>query len=85
MNGRGAPRLARGCRLGEGAVLLMPEGIIKLSVSGLAILNLCDGKRSVSELVRELQARYSPDQHVRIEAEVREFLAKLAERKAIEL
>lgn len=79
------PSLARGCRIGKDRVLLMPEGILKLSVSALRILELCDGKRSVAEIVSALQAEYAPEVHARIRSDVLSYLGSLAEKKAVEL
>lgn len=79
------PRLARGCRLGQDGVLLMPEGILKLSETGLKIVQLCDGQRPLSRVIREIQADYPPEQHERIEADVRAYIDALAGKKALEL
>ena len=40
-------------------VLLYPEGVVKLNESAAAILGLCDGMRSVEEIVAELSRQYS--------------------------
>ena len=40
-------------------VLLYPEGIVKLNKTGGDILNLCDGKTSVEELIAKLGETYS--------------------------
>ncbi len=59
------PRLARGARLtwdevGERHLLLVPEGLVALNGSAAAVLELCDGRRTVSDIVAELTGRY-PD------------------------
>lgn len=79
------PRLARGCRLVEGGTLHLPEGILKLSPTGLRIVELCDGARTVGEIVARVCEGYAPELHGRIEADVLEYLARLNERAAVEL
>jgi pyrroloquinoline quinone biosynthesis protein D len=57
------PRLVTGARLRyddvrEEHVLLVPEGVVRLNPSAAAVLELCDGERSVDEIVGTLSARY---------------------------
>jgi pyrroloquinoline quinone biosynthesis protein D len=80
------PRLARQARLEwdpvrERQVLLAPEGVLVLNQTGATILGLCDGERTVVEIVDELGGRYEqvPDE------EVRDFLARLASRRLVVL
>ena len=42
-------------------VLLYPEGAIMLNESGAAILELCDGRRSIGEIASVLGERYQAD------------------------
>ena len=80
------PHLARLIRLQwdpvrEQHVLLAPEGVLTLNGTGATILNLCDGERTVDEIVEELRARYS-----RVAGdEVRNFLSRLAAKRWVEL
>ena len=60
-------------------VLLYPEGTVLLNDTGAAILELCDGHRSVSEIARILQERYGSD----VTADVVEYLSGLAERELV--
>ena len=60
-------------------VLLYPEGTVLLNDTGAAILELCDGQRSVSEIARILQERYGGD----VTADVVEYLSGLAERELV--
>jgi len=58
------PRLARGVRLRYDAVrstymLLRPEGAVELNPSAAAVLELCDGERTVGAIVAELEAKYA--------------------------
>lgn len=39
-------------------VLLYPEGIVKLNVTGGEILKRCDGRTSVTELIEQLGREY---------------------------
>ncbi len=80
------PRLARHVRLTydrvrQQHILLHPETVVVLNGSGAAIIELCDGKRTVAEIVAELGARYRsvPDDEVRL------FLTRLAARRCVEL
>ena len=80
------PRLARHVRLGfcrtrQKPILQLPETVVVLNGTGAAILELCDGRRTVAELVAELAARY---QSVPGD-EVRRFLARLAARRCVTL
>ena len=57
------PRLVTGARLRydevrEEHVLLVPEGVVRLNPTAAAVLELCDGERSVDEIVGSLSARY---------------------------
>ncbi|WIX77181.1 pyrroloquinoline quinone biosynthesis peptide chaperone PqqD [Amycolatopsis carbonis] len=79
------PRLARHVRLAfnparQQHVLQLPETVVVLNASGAAILELCDGRRTVAEIVAELGARYEsvPDD------EVRRFLTRLVARRCVE-
>jgi pyrroloquinoline quinone biosynthesis protein D len=62
-------------------VLLSPETASVLNPTGAAILDLCDGERTVAELVTELQSRY---EHV-ADDEVRRFLGRLVARRFLEV
>lgn len=71
------PKLTRGARLRfdkvRGShVLMLPETAVMLSDTSAEILGLCDGERSVDELVAELSTRY-PGADLR--GDVLEFLA----------
>ncbi len=57
------PRLATGARLRydevrEEHVLLVPEGAVRLNATGAEVLELCNGERSLDEIVGVLAARY---------------------------
>jgi pyrroloquinoline quinone biosynthesis protein D len=57
------PRLATGTRLRydevrEEHVLLVPEGAVRLNRTAAEVLELCDGERSLDDIVGALSARY---------------------------
>ena len=80
------PRLARHVRLSfcqrrQRPILQLPETVVVLNGSGAAILERCDGRHTVAEIVAELGAHYQavPDD------EVRRFLTRLLARRCVEL
>ena len=79
------PRIWRLARLDydparQRPVLLYPEGAVLLNDTGLAILQLVDGSRSVADIAGELSRRYQTD----VTADVTEYLSGLAERELIQ-
>jgi pyrroloquinoline quinone biosynthesis protein D len=57
------PRLVSGARLQyddvrDEHVLLVPEGVVRLNPTAAAVLELCDGERSLDEIVGTLSERY---------------------------
>jgi pyrroloquinoline quinone biosynthesis protein D len=57
------PRLATGARLQydevrEEHLLLVPEGVVRLNATAAEVLELCDGERSLDDVVGALSARY---------------------------
>ena len=85
-SGADRPRLAPHVRLTfdparQRHVLLTPEAVSVLNGTGAAILGLCDGKRTVAEIVAELHGRYD-----RVDDdEVRLFLDRLAAKRCVEV
>jgi len=81
------PRLARGCRLsedsGQGWVLLIPEGVLRLSGPGPRILGLCDGAHTFGDIVRELGDEFGELDTVRVESETGAFLERLVARRVV--
>ena len=80
------PHLARQVRMEwdparKQQVLLAPEGVLILNQTGATILGLCDGERTVVEIVEELRGKYN-----RVaDDEVRNFLARLVAKRLVEL
>jgi pyrroloquinoline quinone biosynthesis protein D len=60
-------------------VLLYPEGVVLLNDTGGAILELCDGHRSIGEVAAILQERYQRD----VTADVIDYLSRLTERELV--
>ncbi|HEX4842134.1 MAG TPA: pyrroloquinoline quinone biosynthesis peptide chaperone PqqD [Limnobacter sp.] len=58
-------------------VLLYPEGMVKLNQSASEILLLCDGTRSVADIVNALEAKFSTQG---LEADVRSMLTEACRR-----
>ena len=80
------PRLARHVRLrfdrARGRhVLLTPEAVTVLNGTGAAVLELCDGQRTVAEILTGLRDRYDgvADDQVRL------FLADLLVKRRMEV
>ena len=74
------PRLVTGARLRydevrEEHVLLIPEGAVRLNPSAAEVLELCDGERSLDDIVGALSARYDG-------AEVRDDVLELVDAMA---
>ena len=80
------PRLAPHVRLSydqtrQRHVLLTPETVTLLNGTGAAILELCDGMRTVTEILAELRGRYD-----RVaDAEVWAFLNGLLAKRCVEV
>ena len=78
------PRLWRLARLEydpvrQKHVLLYPEGAVLLNDTGAAILELCNGTRTVDEIVTILSERYQAD----VSADVNEYLSQMADRELV--
>ncbi len=82
-----SPRLASGCRWGshgEEPVILYPEGMIRLQATGRSILELCDGKRSVGEIVASLALRFTKADADKIRSDVQAFLESLQQKRIVD-
>ncbi|MDE3175979.1 MAG: pyrroloquinoline quinone biosynthesis peptide chaperone PqqD [Pseudomonadota bacterium] len=82
------PRLPRGVRLREDKVrerwvLLAPERVVKVNPIAVEILRLCDGARTLREIVQNLAERFKADPE-RIASDVRGLLAALADKRMAE-
>ena len=78
------PRLWRLARLDfdrvrQRRVLLYPEGAMFINDTGAAILELCDGQRTVRDISRTLGERYGTE----VGADVAEYLTDMARRDLV--
>jgi pyrroloquinoline quinone biosynthesis protein D len=76
------PRLATGARLQYDEVraehvLLVPEGAVRLNATAAEVLELCDGERSIDDIVGALAARYNDTD---LGDDVRGLVAAMAEK-----
>lgn len=81
------PHLAPGCRLGENnqqRVLLMPERALRLNGPSLEIVQRCDGKRTVREIIGELQQIYSKARPEKVEEDILGYLGLLHDQRALD-
>lgn len=81
------PKLAAGCRWGgtkEEPVVLFPEGAIRVQGTGRLILELCDGERSLAEIVQQLESQYILAQPGKIRADVVAFLQELHQKRIVD-
>ena len=87
VSARARPAIPRGLRLQwEPAqathVLLYPEGMVKLNGSAGAILERCDGVRTVAEIVADLERAFATSG---LSDDVTAFVALALERRWLEL
>jgi pyrroloquinoline quinone biosynthesis protein D len=81
------PRLAPGCRLGENnqqRVLLMPERALRLNGPSLEIVQRCDGKHTVQQIVADLQKLYSKAAPEKVEQDILGYLQLLSDQRALD-
>jgi pyrroloquinoline quinone biosynthesis protein D len=81
------PHFAAGCRWssqGEERVVLFPEGMIRVQGTGQNILELCDGQRTVREIVSELVAIFNSGDPVKIREDVVSFLEALQQKRIVD-
>jgi coenzyme PQQ biosynthesis protein PqqD len=76
------PHLRRGVRLQwdelrQKYLLLMPEGALVLNSTAAAVLELCDGKRTVKAIAAELSTCYRGEN---VESDVHNLLLRMSDR-----
>ncbi len=81
------PALGRGFRLQwepaqSAHVLLYPEGMVKLNGSAGEILRRCDGKRTVGEIVSDLETTFAM---TGLEKDVTAFMSVALEKRWLEI
>jgi pyrroloquinoline quinone biosynthesis protein D len=82
------PRLAPGCRMNEKSrqprVLLMPERALRLNGPSLEIVERCDGRHTVQQIIAELQKQYSKANPAKVEQDILGYLSLLQEERALD-
>lgn len=82
------PRLAPGCRLNEKnqqpRTLLMPERALRLNGPSLEIVERCDGKHTVQQIIADLQKIYSKAEPLKVEQDILGYLALLQKERALD-
>jgi pyrroloquinoline quinone biosynthesis protein D len=89
LNGAARPQLAPGVRLHldprrDAWVLLAPERVFETEGPAVEILRLCDGRRTLDEIVEALATQFAADRAV-IAGDVTEMLAELQSRRLVRL
>ena len=79
------PRLASRARLkfdpiAKQEMILFPEAALALNETGAAIMRLCDGARSIDQIVAELSKNYGGPDRDALMSEVVDFLATIRAR-----
>jgi pyrroloquinoline quinone biosynthesis protein D len=83
------PRLASRARLKFDAVanqemLLFPEAALLLNETGAAVVRLCDGARSIDQIVDDLAAQFRGLDREVLRPEVEKFLASIRARGLVQ-
>ena len=81
------PHLAPGCRWAthqEKPVVLYPEGMIRVQGTGQNILELCDGQRTLQQIVAELSEKYGAADPPKIMGDVCSFLEALHNKRIVD-
>ena len=62
----------------------MPERALRLSGPSLEIIERCDGKRTVQQIIKELQTIYSKADPAKVEQDILGYLALLHDQRALD-
>lgn len=87
-SGAGHPRLAKRVRLrideiNGNPVLLYQEAVMVLNQTGYEILRLCDGTRTLSEIIRSLELQYPLAQPI-LSREVLQYINAISKKGLID-
>ncbi len=66
----------------QAELLLLPERVVELNEAAGAILRLCDGQRTITAIIAELEAKYG---QTGLEDDIFEFFAVAAEKGWLEV
>ena len=61
----------------------MPERALRLNGPSLEIVERCDGKHTVQQIVSELQQIYSKAEPKKVETDILDYLARLNDQRAL--
>jgi pyrroloquinoline quinone biosynthesis protein D len=82
------PRLAAGCRLNDSKqqqrVLLMPEKALRLNGPSLEIVERCDGRHTIRQIITELQKIYDKADPQKVESDILGYLSLLNDQRALD-
>jgi pyrroloquinoline quinone biosynthesis protein D len=82
------PKLIRNCRLSDSPnqkdMLMMPEGVMRLKGTGVDIVGLCDGRRTLKEIFHHLLNRYPKVSPSEIETDTMFFLNTLRQKRVLD-
>jgi pyrroloquinoline quinone biosynthesis protein D len=80
--------LAPGCRLNDAKqqprVLLMPEKALRLNGPSLEIVERCDGRNTVRQIITELQRIYDKAEPQKVESDILGYLSLLNDQRALD-
>ena len=62
----------------------MPERALRLNGPSLEIVERCDGKHTVQQIVSELQQIYSKAEPRKVESDILEYLTRLHDQRALD-
>jgi pyrroloquinoline quinone biosynthesis protein D len=65
-------------------MILFPEGAIKLQGTGRQVLERCDGQRTFSEIIAELQKEFGKTDPEKIRADISMFLEQLHMKRIVD-
>ena len=66
--------------MGNGGMLLVPEGVLRLKGPATEIVTLCDGAHTYAEILASMRDRFNG----MVESDVSGFLQKLMDRGVVE-
>lgn len=83
------PRLATKARLRWDTIeqqhmLMFPEAALKLNATAAEVLKLCDGQRTVAQIVDALLRKFSTADRQVVEGNVRQLLTRIRRRGLLE-
>lgn len=84
------PRLAakarlRWDRIEQQHMLMFPEAALKLNATAAEVLKLCDGERTVGQIVNALLEQFSTADRQVVEDNVRQLLTRIRSRGLLEV